>query len=276
MRAREAVEDLMAYVPLPPSGARRVLPDAVLTWQRGPLPFLASVSAVRADDVDRLLAEAPAWFRERGATACTWWLGPSTRPTGLRDRLLAGGMDEVATASAMLLDSEPDAGPGTAAGAARALRVVEVDGPERLLAYRTLLALAGGSGEVGEEVRAELARSNPEAWRDAQRTARTRRHYLVEVDGEPVAAGGLGVTEHGFGVLTGGATAPAARGLGCYRRLVHHRWQVARSLGLEALAVQASPMSRPVLAGLGFSAVAELAVLLQPLAQGQDPGRAAR
>jgi uncharacterized protein (DUF2237 family) len=61
----------------------------------------------------------------------------------------------------------------------------------------------------------------------------------------------------------GGALAEALR-RGAYRALVRARWDEAVEAGQPALVVHAGAMSRPILERLGFHAVAEQEVLLDP------------
>jgi predicted acetyltransferase len=56
-------------------------------------------------------------------------------------------------------------------------------------------------------------------------------------------------------LLSGGATAPWARGRGAYRALVRARWEDAAARGTPTLAVQAGSMSAPILRRLGFEKV---------------------
>jgi GNAT superfamily N-acetyltransferase len=64
--------------------------------------------------------------------------------------------------------------------------------------------------------------------------------------------------------MIGGGVVPQARGRGVYRALVEARWEDAVAAGKPALCTQAGRMSRPVLEPLGFLAVAEQEVLLDP------------
>ena len=64
--------------------------------------------------------------------------------------------------------------------------------------------------------------------------------------------------------MIGGGVVPQARGRGVYRELVQARWDDAVAAGTPALCTQAGRMSRPVLEPLGFQAVAEQEVLLDP------------
>jgi predicted GNAT superfamily acetyltransferase len=62
--------------------------------------------------------------------------------------------------------------------------------------------------------------------------------------------------------LFGGSTLPEARGRGAYRALVAARWDDAVERGTPILVTQAGPMSRPILAQLGFREVCEIRILL--------------
>jgi hypothetical protein len=85
--------------------------------------------------------------------------------------------------------------------------------------------------------------------------------YLAYVDGEPVARASGSFGEHGV-TLFGGSTLPEARGRGAYRALVAARWNDAVARGTPILVTQAGPMSRPILAQLGFREVCEIRILL--------------
>lgn len=56
-----------------------------------------------------------------------------------------------------------------------------------------------------------------------------------------------------FAGLWGGGTVPEWRGRGLYRALVARRARVAAERGYRYLRVDASDMSRPILARLGFT-----------------------
>jgi GNAT superfamily N-acetyltransferase len=85
--------------------------------------------------------------------------------------------------------------------------------------------------------------------------------YVAYVDGTPVARASGSFSEHGV-TLFGGSTLPEARGRGAYRALVAARWDDAVARGTPALVTQASPMSRPILAQLGFEEVCKIRILL--------------
>ena len=62
--------------------------------------------------------------------------------------------------------------------------------------------------------------------------------------------------------LFGGSTLPEARGRGACRALVAARWDDASGGARRHSAAPASPMSRPILAQLGFEEVCEIRILL--------------
>ncbi|MEU9709301.1 GNAT family N-acetyltransferase [Streptomyces sp. NPDC047967] len=77
----------------------------------------------------------------------------------------------------------------------------------------------------------------------------------VDGDGEPVCSGRLELHPGtGFAGLWGGGTVAAWRGRGLYRALVAYRARIAAERGHRHLQVDASGMSAPILARLGFTA----------------------
>ncbi|MFI1223295.1 MULTISPECIES: GNAT family N-acetyltransferase [unclassified Streptomyces] len=79
---------------------------------------------------------------------------------------------------------------------------------------------------------------------------------LAMADGEPVCSGRMELYPGtGFAGLWGGGTVAAWRGRGVYRALVAHRARIAAERGYRYLQVDATDMSAPILARLGFSAL---------------------
>ena len=77
--------------------------------------------------------------------------------------------------------------------------------------------------------------------------------YVAVVDGQPVSTGWIRFHPgRAFADLWGGATLPGYRGRGIYRALVAARARDAQARGARFLTVDAGPMSRPILARLGF------------------------
>ncbi len=68
--------------------------------------------------------------------------------------------------------------------------------------------------------------------------------------------------------LFGGATLPAARGLGVYRALVHARLEDAAARGTPVAVTQAGRESRPILERLGFREVCRIRILIDDFGRG--------
>jgi GNAT superfamily N-acetyltransferase len=92
---------------------------------------------------------------------------------------------------------------------------------------------------------------------DAEHAAGTAHHWAAFLDDRAVGFG-RGVDMQDGVALMGGAVLPEARGRGVYRALVRARWDHAVARGTPLLVVQASPMSAPVLDGLGFERHGEI------------------
>src|SRR5690242_19657733 len=57
---------------------------------------------LRSDEVEPVLSAIRARLRSEGRTTSTWWLGPSTTPSDLGERLLAHGLVPVEPTTAMV------------------------------------------------------------------------------------------------------------------------------------------------------------------------------
>jgi hypothetical protein len=178
-------------------------------------------------------------------------VGTHATPGDLVQRLHELGLvDDAPTALAigMMLDREPPEPPGDVE-----VRRVETD--DDLYAADRIAAVAFG----GPPPRRRRFAADP-----------NNVVYLAVVDGEPVARasasyGDLGAT------LFGGATLPEARGRGAYRALVAARWYDAAARGTPRLVTQAGPMSRPILAALGFREVCEIRILVDRVDPAESP-----
>ncbi|WP_395639655.1 GNAT family N-acetyltransferase [Pseudolysinimonas sp.] len=99
---------------------------------------------------------------------------------------------------------------------------------------------------IADDLRDQAQRLGPDGFR-----------VLVADDGERLVSAAWLVLRAGteFASLWGGSTLEAFRGRGIYRALVARRAAVARDAGYRYLQVDASDMSRPILARLGFVAL---------------------
>lgn len=241
----ELAENANAYTPLGPTDERIVDERYVLWMGRGDEPAwnVAQRFRLSADEVAGVRDEIHDALRARGRTACTWEVGTHATPGDLAGRLLALGLvddEPISRAVGMVLVARP---PAAVDGIE--VRRAESDG-DRLASAR-IAAVAFG-GPLPTEVPPREADPN-----DVE--------YLALLEGEPVARASASFSDAGV-TLFGGSTLPQARGRGAYRALVAARWQDAVARGTPALVTQASPMSQPILARLGFTAVCQIRILL--------------
>jgi hypothetical protein len=240
----ELAENANTYTPLGPDETRVVTDRYVLWLGRGDDPGwnVAQRFRFELDELAEVRAEIHAHVRERGRTACSWEVGTHARPHGLVDRLHELGLvddEPTALAIGMVLTDPPAEPPPDVE-----VRPVETD--EQLHAAQRIAAVAFG-----------MPPPEPRPFAPEPHDLR----YLAYLDGEPVATGSAVYSDHGV-TLFGGSTLPEARGRGAYRALVAARWADAVARGTPVLVTQAGPMSRPILARLGFREVCEIRILV--------------
>jgi hypothetical protein len=242
---RDFVENPDVHTVLAPGFQRFVTSRYCLLL--GPTPQFTSVQRLRLRDVEADVAEIRALAAGRGHSEAIWWLGPSSEPAGLDERLLALGAtepeDRVDALTGMATTEPTEPGPPE----------IDVRPIATFEEFEQASEIAYVGFETPERLR-EIGRGlRPERWLQAQDTS-TAVGYLAFVDGEPVAQA-LGVFAPLGCLLVGGATLPWARGRGAYRALVRARWDEAARRGTPALVVNAAPSSEPILRRLGFEEV---------------------
>jgi hypothetical protein len=185
-----------------------------------------------ADELAEAIAKVDAFLHETDTTIASWWL--TERSTPDERAYLDAGLaldDSDYLHAAMLLTREPPPSD------IEAHELVTLD------EYVEARRLAREVFDVQDEVDLEREFAGPHdpvygAWVDGR---------LASVGRATLAACGI--------FLSGGATAPWARGRGAYRAVVRARWDAAVARGTPALAVGAGAMSRPILERLGFEQV---------------------
>ena len=248
--------------PWPPG---KLIKGPRFTLNLSPDPHHSSVSRVRTtlEELDATIAEVRELQRAHGFVGGAWFVGPSCRPVGLAEALVARGFVPAGPPTfeprfmAMALASPPkvDARPGVEA------RLVETR-EEYLRAMQIGLT---ASGETPEAVEAWVKASGP-GWDHPNGIAKLS--CVLFIDGE---VAGVGLASYGrSAVLLGGAAVvPAFRGRGGYRALVAARWRAAVAMGKPALVIHAGAMSRPIVESCGFELICQLDLF-------SDPGLVAR
>ena len=202
----------------------------------------ANLHPYRVDDVRAAVDWSRAESRRRGHRDIEWWVGWRTAPGDLADALLELGLVRSAdppTLAGMTSTSEPPRAPG-----------IEVRRVETVEDYTDALEVDWEVWRVSAEER--VSRRELEIGRfEEMHATETVHHFAAFLDGQQVGFG-RAIDMPTAVALFGGAVLEDARGNGVYRALVHTRWEHAVARGTPVLAVQAGPMSAPVLDRLGF------------------------
>jgi hypothetical protein len=217
----------------------------------------ASVSGVTVGDDD--VAALVEQVRELvpAGKPCSWWFGPSSRPSNLRERLLAQGLafpeNGVDLVKTLVLTDEPPAIPSE-------IDVRRIETLEDFLVAREILWEAF---DVPPE-RRELQQAHLEEEFTEMIEHRFPVDFLALLEGRPAATATAIPSGRGL-FLVAGSTMPWARGRGLYRALVRKRWDYAVEQGTPALVTQAVPgTSYPILKRLGFKDVCDTYRLEDP------------
>ncbi|MFI6505459.1 GNAT family N-acetyltransferase [Nonomuraea typhae] len=209
-------------------------------------------SDLDAAGADAAIAEQVAYFGRLGRTF-EWKLYSHDQPADLGQRLVKAGFTPEEPETLMVgridelrLDGEPPPG-------VRLRAVDDAAGVELMMAVH-----AQAFGEDASMVRHQLLAQLAE-----------RPDELVAVVAmageEPVSAARMQLHPGtDFASLWSGGTVAEWRGRGLYRSLVAHRALLAAARGYAYLQVDAAPTSRPILAGLGFAALATTTPYISP------------
>ena len=239
----------------PRSGLDRVLTDRYCLLF-GPSPSSTLVSRLRLDPdaVPEAIHEVREEIARRDHRDAVWRVGTSATPADLVDRLTAHGFvpsdrpGHEPHLTSMVLTQEPPQVDGVEAR--------RIESAAELQLASTISAAAFGENEDDENWDMQFV---------SERAGHTPRMYLAFVDGTAAgAARALVEADCPAVMLISGGVLAEARGRGAYRALVRARWEDAVAAGQPALVVHAGAMSRPILERLGFHAVAEQEVLLDP------------
>jgi GNAT superfamily N-acetyltransferase len=240
--AVELAENPNTYTPLGPNSERIVTDRYVLWMGRVETWNVAQRFAMREDEIDEVIEEIRTLLRERGRLKCAWEIGSHATPPDLPEQLLARGFtddEHTPLAIGMALTEEPPPAPADV--------VVKVVETQEEYVESERIAMIAFDEDVSSEIPAYVpAPLNP--------------IFIALLDGRIVARASASLSEHGV-TLNGGATLPDARGRGAYRALVVARWRYAVERGTPLAVTQAGPMSRPILARLGFREVGTVRAL---------------
>jgi GNAT superfamily N-acetyltransferase len=225
-----------------------------LHW-RSPVRSLYANKVVRttfpAAEVDRSIQEIIGFYADHGLPF-SWWVGPSSAPAWLEERLRTHGLSQIDRYEGVALPLEGR--PAIAPNPSVTVHPVETEA----------------------EVR-ELVRVNAQVWgyrpEDEDRMVRERLEYLrlpdrrggyllARVEGQAVGTANYRYSSDGRTLyLTGASTLPAFRGRGIFTELVRWRLEEAVRKGCQlATCLARAGTSAPILTKLGFVPVITIPV----------------
>jgi predicted N-acetyltransferase YhbS len=195
-------------------------------------------------EADRKIAETIAYHRERNI-GFQWWVSPFDTPSDLPQRLERHGMvlaGDVAMMARLGLDDLGIPFHPTA-------QVELIDGTDETVIdaalHITQVCFNWTDEQVAESRPGFIERLRDPKFREQEIS------FLVRIDGEPVAEGRL-LLEGGVAYLGGSGVLPAFRGQRLYATLLRCRLEEARARGYHVAAINAEPLSRPIVAKYGF------------------------
>ena len=241
---------------LAPGEERLEFDDCVVYFAHGDDARSCSVQRLRAapDALEPTVARVRALLRERGRQHATWEVMTSVQPRETIDRLGALGMRASVPPYAVVMarSSEPPAArPGVV--------VTSVDTIEEFKIHVSITHEVFG---MLERLPAELEHIDAHGARKLADRSFVR--YVARVDGVPAGAATATFTDAGV-MLHSGSTVESFRRRGVYAATVAHRWREAVARGTPHLVTRAGPVSRPILAKLGFDELAEVHFLVDSI-----------
>ena len=208
-----------------------------------PFASFNHVSGVRfaEDDADARIADVNAALAAAGSVPATWWIGPSTRPTDLRERLGALGMREDEPEFGMVIDPAGDRLTVEMPSGATLEEVVDDAG------LRDWTAVMAASYGWADAAKADAVLSVYRTPLDEPPWI----HLIIRHRGVPAACGSLFVVD-GHAFVTNIGTAPEHRRLGLGSVVTSAVVDLARDRGYGVASLTASVMGRPMYERLGF------------------------
>ncbi|WP_117234789.1 GNAT family N-acetyltransferase [Vibrio maerlii] len=193
-------------------------------------------------DSERRVKEDLEYFQQRNL--CFEWKTYSTdRPTNLESVLLESGFEQEETESFMALNlAETDNKPFDESA------ITEVFDERGVRdAIKVQEQVWGGDFEWQYNYLFKLKQNSPDSI----------SIYVVYVNGQPVTSAWITFNEGSpFAGIWGGSTVEEFRGKGLYSSLLNKRIAEAKARGVKYLIIDASDMSKPIVAKRGFEVIA--------------------
>jgi hypothetical protein len=196
------------------------------------------------EEADQKIAETIAYHRQRNI-GFQWWVSPFDTPGDLGARLEKHGMVLAGDAAMMarlgLDDLDISINPE--------VQVERLDGPDEAVIDEMLRVMQvcfnWPDSQVEENRPGMIERLSMPQFREKEMT------FLARLHGRIVAHGRL-ILEGGIAYLGGSGVLPEFRGRRVYGTLLRRRLEEAQARGYHVAAINAEPMSRPIVTKYGF------------------------
>jgi len=248
--------DLQSHYALGAGGVVRDHPDIRLSGSGLPARVVNAVNLARltsATATDRI-AEAKSFFGDLGVPF-RWFVGPTSSPTDLPERLETAGLPPLTNSPGMALDiaAMRDEPPPIAG-----LKIDEVAGAAALDEWLEVCRVSFPFDDATADV-----------WRRVHIPAgfgedRPLRNFVARLDGRPVACSALFTNGHVAGIWNVGTVAEV-RGRGIGRAVTLAALRTARTLGYRVAILGSSPLGFPVYSRIGFVEVCRIRHFGPPL-----------
>lgn len=216
--------------------------------------YLNEVSFARLapEEADRAIEGAIADYRAH-RLATKWYVGPTTQPQDLGERLVRRGFDSW-DVRAMGIDTRV---PALASADLDVAEIGEADLDDYI--DTNLRGWSTGDGQRDLERASHL--------RELRKEPRTAHFFQARIAGQGVGTAGIFLRE-GYGYLVGGQVLEAARGRGAYRALTAARLAFLRARGDGyAVTLARESTAAPLLEHLGFETLFRCKCYLLPFAE---------
>ncbi len=230
-----------------PSGRVLSGPDLLIADSGLPCDTFNVVALARlgTDDLDRRIESVIESFERR---PFQWWLGPEDQPADLSARLMAAGLCEAGTETAMRLELARHT---TASAPIAGLSIRRVSKRVELAHFGAVIAATWSPPDE------HFRRFYEQIEAAALRPDCPLQFFVGYWKGEPVATSELTVAPDGVAGLYSLATLKEFRGRGFGSAMTAHALAVARDLGMREVDLQASSDGRQIYERAGFRAVGE-------------------
>jgi GNAT superfamily N-acetyltransferase len=231
-----------------------ISPDESSQWSlRGgmggsgrPHPGSNGVGGARwsAEEADRKIEEIIEYHRQRNI-GFQWWVSPHDTPTDLRERLEKHGMvlagDAVTMARLGLEAADIPINPDTTIELLDGYDLAAVDA----LGEIDKVCFQWTQEQVDERKPGWIERMRDERFRDRE------ANFLARIDGRSAGHGRV-ILQSGIAYLGGAGVLPEFRGKKVYSTLLRRRLEYAHKRGYHIAAINAEPLSRPIVERYGF------------------------